>query len=47
MFITRLIDRLVLYRRRRQTTLELASLSEIQLEDFGLCRRDLRIKRTR
>lgn len=42
MFITRLINGLVLHRRRRRTTLELAGLSEKQLEDFGLSRHDLR-----
>ena len=46
MFITRLIDKLVLHRRRRQTTLELAGLSESQLEDFGLSRHHLRMKRS-
>lgn len=48
MFITRLINSLALHRRRRRTTLELVSLSEKQLEDFGLTRHDLRaVKRPR
>jgi uncharacterized protein YjiS (DUF1127 family) len=41
MFTIRLIERFVSYRRRRQTALELASLSEDQLKDIGVNRHDL------
>jgi uncharacterized protein YjiS (DUF1127 family) len=48
MLITRLINGLILHRRRRRTTLELAGLSEKRLEDFGLTRHDLlAVKRPR
>ena len=41
MFTTRLIDRIATYRRRRQSALELAALSDHQLKDIGITRHDL------
>ena len=41
MFAIRLINHLAAYRRRRQTILKLASLTDHQLKDIGVTRYDL------
>ncbi|RYE88771.1 MAG: DUF1127 domain-containing protein [Hyphomicrobiales bacterium] len=47
MLIGRIITRIATTRRRRQASLQLAALSERQLEDLGLSRLDLMAARRR